>query len=79
MCCSLQDCGEDDKEKHLSAWDRFVRFFRVTSSEGLLGQGLAKQVGNVTECALLGFVEELGKDCTSWESTVMIKPQVCNL
>jgi len=26
----------------------------------LLGRGLAKQVGNVTECALLGFLVELG-------------------
>lgn len=31
------------------------------AGEGLLGQGLAKQVGNVTECALLGFLVELGK------------------
>ena len=28
--------------------------------KGLLGQGLAKQIGNVTECALLGFLLDLG-------------------
>lgn len=30
--------------------------------DAALGQGLAQQVGNVTECALLGFIQELGKE-----------------
>lgn len=29
--------------------------------EAFLGEGLAKQVGNVTECAMLGFLVELGE------------------
>ena len=30
--------------------------------DAALGQGLAQQVGNVTECALLGFIQKLGKE-----------------
>lgn len=35
--------------------------FRTGDPEDFLGEGLAKQVGNVTECALLGFLSELGQ------------------
>lgn len=34
--------------------------FQTKNPEAFLGEGLAKQVGNVTECALLGFLTELG-------------------
>lgn len=35
--------------------------FSSSSPDQFLGEGLAKQVGNVTECALLGFLVELGE------------------
>ncbi len=34
--------------------------FSTSDPEVVLGEGLAKQVGNVTECAMLGFLVDLG-------------------
>ena len=36
--------------------------WKKAGSNQLLGQGLKLQVGNVTECALLGLLEEL-REC----------------
>ena len=44
-----------------SCWKRFKENLPFVGGGAALGQGLAKQVGNVTECALLGFIQELGK------------------
>ena len=35
--------------------------WKKAGSDQLLGQGLKLQVGNVTECALLGLLEELSE------------------
>jgi hypothetical protein len=43
-----------------SRWKRFMEKLPFVGGGAALGQGLAKQVGNVTECALLGFIQDLG-------------------
>lgn len=45
-----------------SCWKKFKENLPFIGGGAALGQGLAKQVGNVTECALLGFIQELGKE-----------------
>ena len=47
----------------MSLKEKFLRLlpFRKGGSDQLLGQGLKLQVGNVTECALLGLLEELSE------------------
>jgi magnesium-transporting ATPase (P-type) len=50
-------------ETDLSLKERVLRLlpWRKAGSNQLLGQGLKLQVGNVTECALLGLLEELSQ------------------
>jgi hypothetical protein len=45
-----------------SCWKRFKDNLPFVGGDAALGQGLAKQVGNVTECALLSFIQELGNE-----------------
>lgn len=52
---------EDEDAPPPSLLDRVKALF-FSSSDAKLGKGLAKQVGNVTECALLGLLVELGID-----------------
>ena len=56
----LQGEEDEDTSAEKGCLQRFIACLKPTSTEGLLGQGLAKQIGNVTECALLGFLVELG-------------------
>ena len=51
--------GAEETEK--SCWQRFKSALPFIGGETVLGQGLAQQVGNVTECALLGFLVDLGE------------------
>lgn len=57
----FQNSGRGDSTKQ-SLWQKIKARLPFTSGdpEALLGEGLAKQVGNVTECAMLGFLVELG-------------------
>ncbi len=55
---------DDEDSGKPSLATRLKRWLKPTNTEGLLGQGLARQVGNVTECALLGFLVDLG-ECVS--------------
>ncbi len=57
----LQDTDGGDVAKKVGFMTKLVRWFKPSNTEGLLGQGLARQVGNVTECALLGFLVDLGE------------------
>ncbi len=60
----LTQDGEEDEEEveergflhGILSWLPWMK-----NSKEFLGQRLAKQVGNVTECALLGFLVELGE------------------
>ena len=58
----MQSSGQKE-EKELTWKEKLVMCLKCKrkSADDLLGEGLAKRVGNVTECALLGFLVELGK------------------
>ncbi len=57
-----QDGDDDDEEEEKGFLNRILSWLPWwKDSKELLGQGLAKQVGNVTECALLGLLVELGE------------------
>jgi len=55
--------SERKKEKEQTWREKVVSCLKCgqNSADDLLGEGLARQVGNVTECALLGFLVGLGK------------------
>ena len=57
----LQASEEGEEEKKNSYWQRFKSVVPFAGGDATLGKGLAKQVGNVTECALLSFLVDLGK------------------
>ena len=59
--------GSDDvcEVKEKTFWQKFKEIIPFGGGSPELGQGLAKQVGNVTECALLGFLCDLGKSVTA--------------
>ncbi len=52
-----------DDAPQKSVWQKVKAHlpFGTGDTEALIGEGLAKQVGNVTECAMLGFLVQLGK------------------
>ena len=57
----MQEEGEEDAGPREGMMERLCSWLPWKGGKkGLLGQGLAKQIGNVTECALLGFLLELG-------------------
>lgn len=58
----MQDSGKSN-EVNMSLLSSLKSWlpFQTSNPEAFLGEGLAKQVGNVTECALLGFLMELGE------------------
>lgn len=58
----MQDSGKSNAVD-MSLLSRLTSWlpFQTSNPEAFLGEGLAKQVGNVTECALLGFLMELGE------------------
>ena len=57
----MQGSEGEVKEAEGGCWEWFKSVMPFGSGDPTLGQGLAKQVGNVTECALLGFLVELGE------------------
>ncbi len=61
MCVHVQ-ASEHVVEKEYTWKEKLVTCLKCgqKSNDDLLGEGLAKQVGNVTECALLGLLVELG-------------------
>ena len=58
----LQEEEEDESSAPKGLMGRLMswRPWKGGKEKGMLGRGLAKQVGNVTECALLGLLVELG-------------------
>ena len=58
-----QDEEDEEDEGTETFWSRVNAWmpWSKSTSKGLLGQGLAKQIGNITECALLGFLVDLGE------------------
>ena len=62
MCdACVQEEGEEDTGPPEGMVERLCSWLPWKGGKkGLLGQGLARQIGNVTECALLGFLLELG-------------------
>ncbi|KAL5475276.1 hypothetical protein EMCRGX_G027356 [Ephydatia muelleri] len=55
---------EDPPEdvSHRTCLGRVICFYRPVGGDVVLGKRQPDQVGNITECALLGFVRELGID-----------------
>ena len=60
----IQGSEGEAEETKKGCWQWFKSVLPFGGGDATLGQGLAKQVGNVTECALLGFLVELGKSLT---------------
>ena len=63
MVLSIQSKGRKRGQEETSFFERLARClpWRQRDTADLLGQGLKLQIGNVTECALLGLLEELSK------------------
>ena len=57
----MQDTEGGAAAKKVGLLARMARWVKSSNSEVVLGQGLARQVGNVTECALLGFLVDLSE------------------
>ena len=63
MIIILQESDSDEKTSERKSFkDRLISLLPFVSRDGdvALGEGLDKQVGNKTECALLGFLKALG-------------------
>ena len=60
MCLLLQVEDLQDDPSHRTCRQKLMDFFRPVGRDVALRKGPANQVGNITECALLGFMLDLG-------------------